>query len=88
MDISQNSLDRFLNQEIEYKNRKEELVDKIVTGINQLRVGTEYKPVSHRLIALKINSHPILKKDLGELELLYRECMSRGSFSKFWWICK
>jgi len=87
MDTSQNNLDRFFGEPV-YKNRREELVDKFVQAINEERVGTPYKPVTHRLIALRINSHPLLKKDLGEVEYLYKQCIQQGNFKKFWWVTK
>jgi len=87
VDIQPNYLNKFLNQESEYKNRKDELVCKITEGINDLRRGTKYKPTTKKRVAIQINKHPILKNQMGELELLYKDCMARGNFSKFYWVC-
>lgn len=70
-----------------YKNRRDEIVSKITDEINLLRVGTKYKPVTKRMIAIRANSNPFLKNDT-ELELVYKNCSAKKNFSHFFWITK
>lgn len=86
IDINQ-YLSKFTNSQTEYKNFRDELISRLTDGINKSRIGTKYKPVTKRTIAIKCNKNPFLKSD-GELELLIKECESKGSYSKFWWVIK
>lgn len=69
-----------------YRNRRHELVDRLVKGINKDREGTKYPKVIDRVISIKINKNPFLAHSDDELELLIKECEERGNFSKFWWV--
>lgn len=71
-----------------FRSRRDELVSLITDGINGYRVGTKWKPITARTVALLINRNPALAKDDGEIELLYKECMAKGSFSKLFWVVK
>lgn len=72
---------------IKFRDRRDELVDRLVRGINRLREGTKYKPLTKRFIAIKCNSNPFLVND-GELELEISECERKGSYAHFFWITK
>lgn len=85
--ISLHLKERTFNKEVKYKNRRDEIISNMVEEINKLRVGTKYKPVTKRFIAIKVNGNPFLKDD-GELELIFKECLKKGSFAKLFWICR
>lgn len=70
-----------------FRGFRDELVDRLVKGINKERQGTKWKPVNHKQIALRINKNPHFTGKNGELELLIKECESRGNYSKFFWAC-
>lgn len=70
-----------------YVNRRDEIISLMVEDINRLRIGTQYKPITKRLLAIKINRNPFLKSD-DELQLVFNECSKKGSFAKLFWICK
>ena len=72
---------------VEHKTFRSELISRLTKGINNLRIGTKYKPVTERLIAIRANKNPFLKSD-GELELLIKECEAKSSYSKFFWVTK
>lgn len=69
-----------------FRSYRDELVSQITDGINSYRVGTKYKPITKRRVALLINKNPYFKGRDGEVELLLKECLSNGSFSKFFWV--
>lgn len=71
----------------EYRNRRDEIISNLTDEINTLRIGTKYKPVTKRQIAIRANSNPFLKSD-DELELVYKNCSKKGNFSHFFWITK
>lgn len=81
-------ISKYFEPKVSYKNRKDEIISKIVDDINASRLGTIYKPVTKRLMAVKINQNIFLSKDTGELELLYLECHNRGDYKKLWWVLK
>ena len=56
--------------------------------INKLRENTTFKPITKRLLALRVNKNPFLSKDDDELELVFKECLKCGSFAKLFWMCK
>ena len=85
--------ERNLFQEVKYtpqkteknfKNWKDELITEFTNGINKSRVGTKWKPVTERLVALKLNSHPIFKEDKDECYKLLKVCKEKhfGIFFK------
>lgn len=62
------------------------MVSKITNGINSLRLGTKFKPVTTRRVAILVNKNPHFKGRDGELELLLKDCLKKGSFAKFFWV--
>ena len=81
------SLELIFNRKVKYKNERDEIISKMVIEINILREGTKYKPITKRLLAIKINKNPFLK-DLGELKLVFSECQKNGSFARLFWLLK
>ena len=70
-----------------YKNRRDELIKTTVEDINRLRLGTQYKPITAKLLSIKCNSNPFLKST-DELELLIKECKQKGNYKKLFWVIK
>lgn len=70
-----------------YKSFRDQIISQMTEEINTLRIGTKYKPVTKRMIAIRANSNPFLKSD-GELELVYKTCSKKGNFSHFFYITK
>lgn len=71
---------------VAFKSRRDELVSRITDGINAHRIGTQWKPISTRTVAIRINLNPAISKDDGELELLIKDCESKGNYKKFFWV--
>lgn len=71
-----------------FRSRRDELIDRLVNGINLSRIGTKYKPVTLRQISIRVNKNPFFKGRDGELELLIKTCEEKGSYSKFFYITK
>ncbi len=69
-----------------FRSRRDELVSLMTDGINSYRVGTKWKPVTKRYIAIQVNKNPAFTGNDGELELVYKDCIKKGSFAKFFWI--
>jgi len=86
-EIFTKSLEDTFNKVTEFKNERDEVISRMVIEINRLREGTKYKPITKRLLAIKINKNPFLK-DLGELQLVFSECLKNGSFAKLFWLLK
>lgn len=67
------------------KSERADIIRQFVEEINAERVGTKYKPVSGRAIAMKL-SH---LKDNGTLYYFLSQCKDyknrNGSFSKYFW---
>lgn len=78
----------YITQATLFRSRRDELVSNITKGINKLRVGTQYKPITEKRVALLINKNPFFKGRDGEIELLYKTCEEKGSYSKFFYITK
>jgi hypothetical protein len=70
-----------------YKNRRDELVSLIVEDINRIREGTQYKKVTKKMIAIRLNSNPFYAKDDGEVQMLYNNCKARANYSKLFYDC-
>lgn len=70
-----------------YKNKRAELIGEAVKDINSLRVGTKFKPLTDRLLAIKVNRNPFLKSD-GELEFILLECKKKRNYAKLFWLLK
>lgn len=82
----------FLNYQFQfettiYKNEREEIVAEFVKEINYHRVGTKYKPVTPKQIALRLNGNKILAKSDSECRLLLKKCIDKNSFSFFFYCC-
>lgn len=71
-----------------FRSRRDELVSEITAGINASRVGTKFKPITERAVAIRINKNPFLAHDDGEIAYLLKQCRERGNFSKFFWVTK
>lgn len=70
-----------------YKSKRAELIGEAVKDINSLRVGTKFKPLTDRLLAIKVNKNPFLKSD-GELEFIIKQCRDKRNYAKLFWILK
>lgn len=70
------------------RNRREELINEFVNRINTERVGTKYKPISSRAVAILVNQHPNLKST-QELSQFLGRCKEAKSFgATFFWVTK
>ena len=70
-----------------YKNKRAELIGEAVKDINSLRVGTKYKAITDRTLAIKVNRNPFLVNDT-ELELVLKDCKKKRNYSKLFWLIK
>lgn len=70
-----------------FRSWKDEIVTRFATGINKEREGTQYKDVTERVVAIRINKHPVLKESLQECEYLYKQC-EKKHFGIFFWATK
>lgn len=71
-----------------FRSRRDELIDRLTNGINLSRIGTKFRPVTHRQMAIRVNKNPFFKGRDGELELLIKTCEEKGNYSKFFYITK
>jgi hypothetical protein len=71
--------------EIKLKNWRDELVTNFTQALNKERVISGYKPLTKKAVALLINRNPYLSKNDGEVDLLFKDCIKKGNFKKFWW---
>ena len=62
-------------------------IGEAVKDINSLRVGTKFKPLTDRLLAIRINKNPFLKSD-GELEFIIKQCRDKRNYAKLFWILR
>lgn len=69
-----------------YRTERAEIVADFVKNINFIRLGTKYKPVTPKQIALRLNMNPKLKSD-QEARYLLNECLRKNSFSMFFYCC-
>lgn len=78
-----NKLDR--TQKSRITNERQDIVRQFLEEINKERVGTKYKPMTGKGVAMKL-SH---LKDNGTLYFFLSECKDyknrNGSFSKYFW---
>lgn len=81
------SMTGFSPKKSPYKNKRDELISEAVKDINLLRIGSKFKPLTARLLAIKCNRNPFLKSN-GELELVLKECAKKRSYAKLFWILK
>lgn len=58
---------------------RESLINEFIERINKERIGTKYKPVTAKGIALKINMNPFLKQS-WQLESFLKQCKRAKSF--------
>lgn len=70
-----------------YRTRRDEIVANFAKEINFLRIGTKYKQITPKEVALRLNANPSFKGRDGEAELLLKTCVEKRSFSKFFWSC-
>lgn len=68
----------FLNIPVQKKvlNERQELIQRIQCAINVERVGTKYKPVTGRAVAMKVAHIPTT--DLYYLDSICRDAKNRG----------
>jgi hypothetical protein len=81
------SMSGFSFKQSPYKSKRAELIGEAVKDINSLRVGTKFKPLTDRLLAIKINKNPFLKSD-GELSYVLDECKNKRNYAKLFWLLK
>lgn len=81
------SMTGFSFKESPYKNKRAELIAEAVKDINLLRLGTKFKPITERLLAIKCNKNPFLKLD-SELELVIKDCKKKRNYSKLFYVLK
>jgi len=74
-------------KETVYKNRRDEIISLMTESINKKRIGTDVKPTTKRLVALRANRNPFLLSD-DELWFEYKECERKGNYKHFYWITK
>ncbi len=82
------SLIKFEVKETKIRSPKDEIVKAFTEAMNPHRIKEGLKPITEKRVAILINSHPILKSDLGECFALLKECKEKGNFKKFWWSMK
>jgi len=70
------------------KSKRDCYVKQIRQGVNSERRDTKWKPTTDRTIAIKINRHPILKKNDTELHQLVKKCNEAGFTKIFFWATK
>ncbi len=70
-----------------FRSRRDELISRLTDGINFKRLGTKYKPVTTRQIAIRCNMNPFLKSD-SELNYEIEECERKETYAHFFWITK
>lgn len=82
----------FLQKDLGYKNRRDELIKKAVIHINELRKGTpfESKIETPEKLARRINMNPFLagKDKDGELEYLLKVCREKNNYAGLYAILK
>jgi hypothetical protein len=79
---------RYLTPQNTARSEREDIINEFVTRLNNERIGTKYKPITPRAIAVLINRHPNLKSKSSLYEFLSL-CKQAKHFSKyFWWIVK
>tara|TARA_R110000868_G_scaffold99181_2_gene273054 strand:+ start:2812 stop:3120 length:309 start_codon:yes stop_codon:yes gene_type:complete len=81
------SMAGFSFKESPYRNKRAELIGEAVKDINSLRVGTKYKPLTDRLLAIKCNRNPFLVDD-GELEYVLSQCKKKRNYSYLFCLLK
>lgn len=87
MDLSNYKKPEDREPENNFRGARDELVDRLVQGINRERLGTKWKPVSHKTIALRVNNNPTFTGRNDNLLRLINECEKNGKYSKFFWAC-
>lgn len=74
-------------KEEKIRSQRDELVNHFVQGINKERLGTKFKPITAKQVALRLNANPHFKGQDGEIYMLLKECQQKGTFKKFFWSC-
>ena len=70
-----------------FRSWKDEIVTRFTDSINKSRVGTKYKPVTERLVAIRLNKHPVLKDSPQECDFLFKRCEEKH-FGLFFYFTK
>lgn len=70
-----------------YRTRREELIGRLTDGINMKRVGTKYKPITTKEVALRINANTFFTGRPDHLQVLIEHCEEKDSYSKFFFCC-
>lgn len=63
------------------------ITKQITNGINLERIGTKYKPLTERYIAIRMNQNPSLKGDLHARKILLAKCKDIGFTRIFFYYC-
>lgn len=83
-------LDKFKEDQaitdVTYRNQRDELVAHFVRGINELRVGTKFKPITPKMVAIRINKNPFLARNDSEVYNLLKHCQNKKNYAKFFWV--
>lgn len=74
-------------EQTKHRSWKDEVVSEITEGINKERIGTKYKPITERTVAIRINRNPYLK-ERNECYLLLKKCKEVGFTKMFFWATK
>lgn len=61
-----------------FRSWKDEFITKVTNGINNERIGTKWKPITEKRVAIKVNRHPHLKDSQEECNALYKRCLREG----------
>lgn len=71
-------------QPVLIRSERDEILQKFIDRLNQARIGTKYKPLSGRAVAIKVSHIPT-----SDLHAFYRQCEQAKSFSAyFFWALK
>lgn len=69
------------------RSERDWLVRGLTDGINRERIGTQYKQVTKKSVACRLNSHPIYAKNIAEVRVLLEKC-ERDGFKWYWILTK
>lgn len=77
-------ISQFLQPKTDFKSQRAEIINEFVVRINEGRVGTKFKPVTPRSVAILINQHPNLKT-LQELYDFLGRCKEAKNFGAYFY---
>jgi hypothetical protein len=82
------TLDKYkVNSEVKLRGLRDELIQRLTDGINKSRIGTKYKPITEKTVAIRVNKNPFFIGRNDHLEVLIKECEKRSNYSKFFFVC-